>query len=116
MRCGGRHSGPVPVVLIANSMGGRASFRAAACPTVAGVVQVSPWLPNCEPVDQVAGRKVLILHGDRNQSDAPFELSLEYASRARAVVPDLARMEVGGLGICCWLGSGTAGRRPSTSR
>ena len=86
--------GPVPVVLIGNSMGGRAAFRAAGFPTVAGVVGVAPWLPEGEPVDQVAGRKALILHGDRDRSVARAELSLAYASRARAVVPDLARMEV----------------------
>ncbi len=90
--------GSVPVVLIGYSMGGRAAFRAAGYPTVAAVVGIAPWSPEGEPVEQVAGRKVLILHGARDRSDAPAELSFEYASRLRAIVPDLARMEVEGSG------------------
>ena len=43
--------GAVPVVLVGHSMGGRAALRAAAHPSVRGVVALAPWLPGEEPVD-----------------------------------------------------------------
>jgi pimeloyl-ACP methyl ester carboxylesterase len=118
-----RH-GDVPVALVGNSLVGRAAFSVAGEPQVAGVVGVAPWLPEGEPVEQLAGRKVLILHGDQDRSDAPASLSLAYAERARAVVPDLARFEVVGDGhyllrraIDCWAATtgfvlGALGMRP----
>jgi pimeloyl-ACP methyl ester carboxylesterase len=93
-----RRHGDVPVALIGNSLGGRAAFRAAASPAVASVVGIAPWFPDGEPVAQLAGRKVLIMHGDRDRSDASAAKSLAYAQRARAVVPDLARFEIAGGG------------------
>lgn len=92
----GRMHGEVPVALIGNSLGGRAAFWAAGEPHVASVVGIAPWLPNGDPVEQLAGRKVLILHGSRDRSGASAKRSLAYASRARTVVPDLARFEVVG--------------------
>ncbi|WP_438949092.1 LLM class flavin-dependent oxidoreductase, partial [Streptomyces harbinensis] len=35
--------GPVPVVLVGHSMGGRAALRAAGHPAVTGVVALAPW-------------------------------------------------------------------------
>jgi pimeloyl-ACP methyl ester carboxylesterase len=92
----GEAHGDVPVSVVGNSLGGRAAFRAAGDRTVVSVVGVAPWLPEGEPVDQLAGRWVLIMHGDRDRGDASAAWSLDYASRARAVVPDLARFEVVG--------------------
>lgn len=119
-----RAHGPVPVALIGNSLGGRAAFWTAGAPWVTTVVGVAPWLPAGDPVDQLAGRKVLILHGDRDRSGASAAMSLAYALRARAVVPDLARIEVIGENhyllrrrADCWALTvdfvmGTLGRRP----
>jgi pimeloyl-ACP methyl ester carboxylesterase len=90
----GEAYGPVPVALVGNSLGGRAAFWVAGEPAVAAVVGIAPWLPAGDPVDQLAGRKVLILHGDRDRSSASAAMSLAYAQRARQVVPDLARIEV----------------------
>jgi pimeloyl-ACP methyl ester carboxylesterase len=90
--------GPVPVLLVGNFLGGRAAFRAGGAPDVAGVVGIAPWLPPGEPVEQLAGRDVLILHGDKDRGEASAGQSLEFATRARAVVPDLARLEIPGAG------------------
>ncbi|MEV7596300.1 alpha/beta family hydrolase [Kitasatospora sp. NPDC089797] len=90
-----RHPG-APVVLIGNSLGGRAAFWCADHPSVAGVVGIAPWLPSGDRVDHLAGRRVLIVHGTADHSAANAAQSLEYALRARRVVPDLARYEVPG--------------------
>jgi predicted alpha/beta-hydrolase family hydrolase len=104
-----RAHGGVPVALIGNSLGGRAAFWVAGEPHVASIAGIAPWLPNGDPVEQLAGRKVLIVHGSRDRSGASAERSLEYASRARSVVPDLARFEVVGdnhflirRAVDCW--------------
>jgi alpha-beta hydrolase superfamily lysophospholipase len=93
-----QEQGPVPVLLIGNSLGGRAAFRAAGAPNVAGVAGIAPWLPAGEPAEQLAGRDVLILHGDKDRGEASASQSLEFAIRARAAVPDLARLEIPGAG------------------
>ncbi|MQS11353.1 alpha/beta hydrolase [Streptomyces kaniharaensis] len=91
-----RRYGPVPVVLVGNSLGGRAAFWCAGHPNVTGVAGIAPWLPSGDPVEQLAGRRVLIVHGTGDHSAAGATQSLEYALRARTVVPDLARYEVPG--------------------
>lgn len=91
-----RRYGEVPVVLIGNSLGGRAAFWTADHPAVVGVVGIAPWLPGGDPVEHLAGRRVLIIHGDRDRSAASADRSLEFARRAREVVPDLVRYEVPG--------------------
>ncbi|MFE0459642.1 alpha/beta hydrolase [Kitasatospora sp. NPDC058965] len=88
--------GEVPVVLIGNSLGGRAAFWEAGDPRVVGVAGIAPWLPEGDPVAHLAGRQVLIIHGDRDRSAASAAKSLAYAERARAVVPGLARYEAAG--------------------
>ncbi|MFI6154363.1 alpha/beta hydrolase [Kitasatospora sp. NPDC051170] len=89
-----RRYGDVPVVLVGNSLGGRAAFRSAGDPVVTGVVGIAPWLPDGDPVDHLAGRRVLIIHGDRDHSTASAADSLAYARRAAEFVPGLARYEV----------------------
>jgi pimeloyl-ACP methyl ester carboxylesterase len=91
-----RRYGDVPVSLIGNSLGGRAAFWAAGHPSVVSVAGVAPWLPESDPVDHLAGRKVLILHGDRDRSEASPALSLAFAERARQVTPDVCRLVVPG--------------------
>jgi dienelactone hydrolase len=64
-------------------MGGRAALRAAGHPRVAGVLALAPWIPAGEPVEQLRGRAVLIVHGDADRMTDPA-LSLAYARRAQA--------------------------------
>ena len=63
--------GPIPVVLIGHSMGARAAMRAAGHPAVSAVAGLAPWLPLGEPVEQLAGRRVLVAHGTADSITSP---------------------------------------------
>jgi len=84
--------GPVPVVLVGHSMGARAAVRAAGHPAVTAVAGLAPWLPPGEPVAQLAGRRVLLAHGNLDTITSPAE-TWAYVERARAVTP-VAAVEV----------------------
>jgi pimeloyl-ACP methyl ester carboxylesterase len=86
--------GDVPVVLVGHSLGGRTALRVAGDRSVVAVAALAPWLPDGEPVDQLAGRTVLIAHGTLDTTTSP-RASLEYARRACTVTPRIARVEVG---------------------
>jgi predicted esterase len=76
--------GAVPIALIGHSMGARAACRAAGHPQVQAVAGLAPWLPPGEPVDQLAGRRVLLVHGDHDSVTSPAQ-TWAFADRARAV-------------------------------
>jgi pimeloyl-ACP methyl ester carboxylesterase len=82
----------VPVVLVGHSMGARAALRAAGHPAVIAVAGLAPWLPPGEPVDQLAGRRVLLAHGTGDRTTSP-DGTWAYAERAR-VTCDLTAIEV----------------------
>ena len=86
-----RQYGAVPVVIVGHSMGGRAALRVAGEPSVRGVVALAPWLPAEEPTAQLAGRTVLIVHGDRDSVTSP-DASLAYVRR----IADVAER------VCFW--------------
>jgi dienelactone hydrolase len=75
--------GPAPVVLVGHSMGARAALRAAGHPSVVAVAGLAPWLPPGEPVDQLAGRSILLAHGTADVVTSAAE-TWAYAERARA--------------------------------
>ncbi|MFM9441304.1 alpha/beta fold hydrolase [Streptomyces acidiscabies] len=83
--------GDVPTVLVGHSMGGRAALHAAGHPLVHAVVGLAPWWPPGEPVDQLAGRRLVALHGDRDHITSATETA-ELIRRAQgiAVRADLA--------------------------
>lgn len=87
----------MPVVLLGHSMGGRAALRAAGEPNVVAVCALAPWLDGSDPVDQLAGRTVLIAHGDRERWTDPRE-SYAYAVRAKRVTDRVCRFDVHGDG------------------
>ena len=76
--------GGVPMVLVGHSMGGRAALRSAAHASVRGVVALAPWLPDREPVEQLAGRDVVVLHGTRDLTTSP-DASARFVARATPV-------------------------------
>ncbi|MEU6478015.1 alpha/beta hydrolase [Streptomyces sp. NPDC047017] len=78
-----RLAGPVPVLLIGHSMGGRAALRAAGDPLVRGVVALAPWLPEGEPTGHLRGKQFVVVHGDRDTVTSP-RASADYVLKARA--------------------------------
>ncbi|MFC8270984.1 alpha/beta hydrolase [Streptomyces sp. NPDC057271] len=89
--------GEVPVVLMGHSMGGRAALRAAGDPHVRGVVALAPWCPPGEPVDHLGGRRLYLLHDERDRVTSAAE-SWEFVRRARRAGADAVavRMPEGG--------------------
>ncbi|MFJ3203170.1 alpha/beta hydrolase [Streptomyces sp. NPDC086989] len=76
-------AGPLPVVLLGHSMGGRAALRAAADPLVRAVVGLAPWCPPGEPVLHLGDTAVVLLHDEADRvTDAGA--SWDYVRRARA--------------------------------
>ncbi|MBH1935878.1 alpha/beta hydrolase [Streptomyces sp. AV19] len=94
-----RRYGDVPVCLVGTGMGGRAALRAAEHPAVTCVVALAPWLPEPEavldpdPVRQLKGRRVLLVHGTDDERTDP-DLSFRLAERAKKVNRDVCRFEV----------------------
>jgi pimeloyl-ACP methyl ester carboxylesterase len=89
-----RH-GDVPIVLVGHSMGGRTALRVAGENSVRGVAALAPWLPDDEPVDQLAGRDLLVAHGTLDRVTSP-RASQRYAERARGVAARVDYIEVRG--------------------
>lgn len=87
----------LPVVLVGHSMGARVALRVAGDPAVRGVCALAPWTPRGEPVDAVAGRSVLIVHGTRDRMTSPAE-SHAFAERAEGVAARVARFEIANEG------------------
>lgn len=90
-----RRHGDVPVVLVGHSMGGRTALRVADDPAVRGVVALAPWLYDTEPVAQLAGRRILIAHGDLDRVTSP-RASRRYADRAAEVAASVDYVTVRG--------------------
>lgn len=94
-----RRYGDVPVALVGIGMGGRAALRAGGHEAVNSVVAIAPWLPEedmaatPEPVKQLVGRRVLVVHGTNDQRTDP-ELSFRLASRAKKANREVCRFEV----------------------
>ncbi|WP_063898588.1 alpha/beta fold hydrolase [Streptomyces sp. IMTB 1903] len=76
-------AGPVPVVLVGHSMGGRAALRAAEDPQVAGVVVLAPWCPPAEPAAHLRARAVVALHDEHDRVTRAAD-TWAYLARARA--------------------------------
>ncbi|MET7680230.1 prolyl oligopeptidase family serine peptidase [Streptomyces sp. NPDC005423] len=94
-----RRYGDVTVCLLGYDMGARAALRSAGHEAVNSVVALAPWLPEqdvatpAEPVRQLAGRRVLIVHGTNDERNDP-ELSFRLAARAKKANRDVCRFEV----------------------
>ncbi|HWM38665.1 MAG TPA: alpha/beta hydrolase [Streptomyces sp.] len=110
-----RRYGDVPVCLVGVDVGARAALRAAGHPIVTSVLAVSPWLPTAgdagsegaagsegevgnegevgEPISQLGGKHVLLVHGTDDEQTAP-ELSYRLAERAKKSNANVCRFEV----------------------
>ncbi|KPC59368.1 alpha/beta hydrolase [Streptomyces chattanoogensis] len=95
-----RRYGDVPVCLVGTGMGARAALHAAGHPAVHSVLAIAPWFPDPaphaaapDPVKQLIGRQVLLVHGTNDERTDP-DLSYRYAERAKKVNRDICRFEV----------------------
>ncbi|MDN3024408.1 alpha/beta fold hydrolase [Streptomyces sp. S.PB5] len=94
-----RRYGDVPVCLVGIDMGARAALHAGGHEAVNSVLAIAPWLPEedvaapPEPVKQLAGRRVLLVHGTNDERTDP-ELSFRLAARAKKANRDVCRFEV----------------------
>lgn len=93
-----RRYGDVPVALAGTGVGARAALRAAGHDAVSCVLALAPWLPDAaaadaEPVKQLGGRSVLLVHGTNDARTDP-ELSYRLAVRAKKANRDVCRFEV----------------------
>lgn len=82
-----------PVALVGHSMGGRAAMYAAAHGSVRAVVGLAPWLEPGDPYVQLAGRHVLIAHGDLDRMTSATA-SAAYARSAAAVAASVSYVAV----------------------
>jgi pimeloyl-ACP methyl ester carboxylesterase len=76
----GQHPG-VPVYLVGHSLGGLVAVCAAEDPQVRAVAALAPWLSSDTPATPLAGKHLLILHGDLDRWTSPRQ-SLRFAERA----------------------------------
>ena len=71
----------VPVILVGHSMGGRAAIYVAGEPNVAAVCLLAPWIEDGDPVGDLIGKPVLIVHGAADRTTDP--------RRSRAVAAEV---------------------------
>ncbi|MEV0412059.1 alpha/beta hydrolase [Streptomyces sp. NPDC050448] len=94
-----RRYGDVPVCLAGYDAGGRAALRAAGHDAVNSVLALAPSLGKVvsadspEPVKQLSGRQVLIVHGTNDAHSDP-EASFRLAARAKKANRATCRFEV----------------------
>ena len=74
----------LPVALLGHSMGGRTALYVADEPAVRAVVALAPWIEQYDRVEPVSGRRLLIVHGDRDRITDPAA-SAAFARRAAEV-------------------------------
>lgn len=85
----------LPVGMVGHSMGGRTALRAGGHPAVRSVVGLAAWLPREEPLEQLAGRRVLLVHGNRDRMTSANG-SAATVSRLRAAGVAASYVEIDG--------------------
>jgi alpha-beta hydrolase superfamily lysophospholipase len=85
----------VPVALVGHSMGGRAAIYAAGASGVRALVGLAPWIEARDPWQQLAGRHLLVVHGDRDRITSP-PASAAYARHAADLAASAAYVSVHG--------------------
>ncbi|MEO9138762.1 MAG: alpha/beta fold hydrolase [Jatrophihabitans sp.] len=84
-----------PVALVGHSMGGRTAMYTADYPTVRTVVGLAPWLEPGDPSAPLAGRRVLVLHGDGDRMTSADE-SASYVRQAAAIAESVSYVSIHG--------------------
>jgi pimeloyl-ACP methyl ester carboxylesterase len=89
--------GEIPIVLVGHSMGGRTALRVAGEDGVTAVVGLAPWLVPGEPQDQVAGRRLLVIHGILDKTTSP-RASQEFVRQVRPLTTTAGWIGLAGSG------------------
>ncbi|NRQ50120.1 alpha/beta hydrolase [Aeromicrobium stalagmiti] len=84
----------LPVGLVGHSLGGRAAILAGDRPEVRSVVALNPWVYPADGEVDLAGRRVLVVHGTDDRIAAPERSAA--AARLLARTADVAYVRVGG--------------------
>lgn len=87
----------LPIGLVGHSMGARTALRVGGHPQVRGIVGLAPWLPAGEPVSQLAGRRVLLMHGSADRMTSPAATTA-HAARIEAAGAAVSLVTVAGEG------------------
>lgn len=87
----------LPVTTVGHSMGGRTAFYVAGHPSVEAVVGLAPWLERGDPVDQLAGRRVLIAHGAMDRMTSA-KASARFAEQAAAIATSVSYVRINAEG------------------
>jgi dienelactone hydrolase len=87
----------VPAALVGHSMGGRAAFYAAGHPSVQVAVGLAPWIEAGDPYAQLAGRHLLVVHGDGDRI-TNAGASAAWTRRAATVAASASYVSVRGDG------------------
>lgn len=74
----------VPVVLLGHSMGARTAVQVADDPHVTGVLGLAPWFDPRDPVDALAGKRLVAAHGSHDRITSA-RATRAYLQRASAV-------------------------------
>lgn len=69
-----------PIGLIGHSMGGRTALRVGGHQAVERVAALAPWLERSDPSEQLAGRRILLMHGSADRMTSPRRTA-EFAER-----------------------------------
>lgn len=92
-----RSHGSLPVVLLGHSMGARTAATVADDRSVHGVVGLAPWFPPDDPVEPLAGKHLVAVHG-RADRITNFGATSTFVRRAAAVAASTELVDMGDLG------------------
>lgn len=95
-RVGAEHPG-APVALLGHSMGARTAVHVADHPQVRGVVALAPWFLPGDPVDALAGRRLVAAHGRRDRITSA-RATRAYVERAAPLASSAAFVDMGRVG------------------
>lgn len=83
----------VPVALVGHSMGGRTAVYAAGGENVQAVVGLAPWIEPGDPYQQLAGRRVLFVHGTHDRMTSA-RASAAFAQQAARVAASMSYVQM----------------------
>lgn len=83
------------VALVGHSMGARTAIHVAGHDAVRVVVGLAPWIEPGDPIAPLAGRRLLIAHGDQDRMTSP-DASRRYAEEAARVAETVSYVRVAG--------------------